>query len=109
MPEDDQYHEEIAALSELLPEEHVDGERRKHALTRSDLILIARLIKVMRYTTCSMGLTEDEVFIIRKAVRWLNRVLALIGLAVVTAILKMATGIFDKGFWSTVALKLKGV
>src|SRR5512133_3381854 len=109
MPEIDQYEEEISAIASLLPEEHEGQEHRKNALTRADLVLIARLIKMMRYTKCSMGLDEEEVILIKKAVKALNRVLSLIGLAVVTGILALATGMFNKGFWATIATKIGGV
>ena len=72
-------------LDELLPPDH-EGERRAHNLTRRDILAIATVIqKTAPPATCSMGLTAEEVAMIKRFLTWLNKSLALIGALIITA------------------------
>lgn len=62
------------------------AERRKHSLTRDDVLIIARIIQATSGQSCSMGLEQDEITTIKKFVSVVNRGAWAIGWMVVAAI-----------------------
>ncbi|QOX78728.1 hypothetical protein FY034_07230 [Trichlorobacter lovleyi] len=62
------------------------GERRKNNLTKDDVLIIARIIQAVSGRSCSLGFDENEVNIIKKVVKVLDRGAMAVGWLVVSAI-----------------------
>ncbi len=62
------------------------SERRKHSLTRDDVLIIARIIQATSGQSCSMGLEEKEITAIKKIVSVIDRGAMAVGWLVVSAI-----------------------
>ena len=74
---------QLDLILDALPEYHGDGERRKHALTKSDMGLIVTAIRVSAHNQpCSLSFTKEQAEDILKMVKERRRVLILIGAGV---------------------------
>ena len=99
-------------ILEALPEYHGnDGERRKHALTKSDMELIVAAIKVSAQNqACSLKFTEDQAADLLKMVNERKRILALIGAGTIFVLGWVGQKVLDlmvpgiwKKLWTSVA------
>ena len=100
-------------ILEALPEYHGnEGEpqRRKHALTRSDMELIIAAIKVSTLNQpCSLKFTEEQATDLLKIVKERKRILALIGaavLAVLGFIGQKTLDLLAPGIWKKIGLSI---
>lgn len=73
------------------------AERRKHSLTRDDVLIIARIIQATSGQTCSMGLEEGEISTLKKFVSVVNRGAWAIGWLVVSTLVVGVMSILGMG------------
>jgi hypothetical protein len=97
--------EEAFGLSEelrdlLTQDEPLIENRREHSLSNADLLTIAAIVKrVAPASQCSVGITPEEAFVIKRMLWWANKAFALVGFLVISAIVGTIIAIFSKGFW----------
>lgn len=95
-------------IIDMLPPEIEEADRRKHNLTRSDLMLIAKLIDAKSgHIVCSQ-FTQDEIVVGRKLIGAFNKTATIVGTLILTAIVIGAIGLTAKGFWATVYKMVTG-
>lgn len=82
-------------------------ERRQRTLTEDDLNAIIEAIKA--HGKCNMGLTFEEVTIVKKSLRAFNGAATLVGGLVITAIVGGLIAIFTRGFWASLLYGYKDV
>lgn len=78
------------------------SERR---LTEADVEAIAEAMK--GHTVCSMGLTNDEVTILKKLLSAFNKAAGIVGTIVLTAIVASLIAMLTKGFWVSLVSGVK--
>jgi hypothetical protein len=101
MPNEEAPFDIMVDILEMLPPEIEGVEKRKHSLTRDDLILIGRMIDAKgKHTVCTQ-FTQDEIAIGRKLIGWFNGASTLIGSAILLAIIGALIGFTAKGFWTS--------
>jgi hypothetical protein len=95
------FSDSVQEVISILPDYH-DGERREHALTKADALLVAQLIRVSIQGTPAMNLTESQVTSINAMIKERRKILALVGTATVTLFAwvgeKLLNAI-DPNFW----------
>ncbi len=52
---------ELQDIMDDLQDPPPGAEKRKNALTKDDIIIIARIVQAVSHKSCTRGLTEDEV------------------------------------------------
>lgn len=87
--------EELQEIMELLPEQS-KTENRKNALTRDDVLVIARVVQAISHKTCPR-FTADEVTFIKKIVNTVNKGILAVGYAVLAAI---GAGLVSLAWWA---------
>ena len=97
----------IKDILDLLPPEE-GNQRRKHNLTRNDLLLIDKMIEVRTSHVVCKQFTSDEVVIGRKLIGAFNGASKLIGSAVLMFFVVAILGFMSKGFWITLAKNITG-
>lgn len=75
----------------------MEKEQRKRVLTDADIEALADALK--QHSVCHMGLTSDEVSILKRILSALDNAAGIIGKVVLTAIVGTLIAIFTKGFW----------
>lgn len=75
-------------------------ERRQRTLTDEDIQAISIAFQT-HHPACNMGLTPEEVGILKKFLKAWGKATTLIGTVVLTALVLGFIGIFTKGFWIT--------
>lgn len=86
---------ELQEIMEGLPDPPGGTEKRAHALTRDDIIIIARIIKAVSHKSCTLKLTEDEVGKWKFLCGAFNKGILAIGWLIVAAVV----GGILKGTW----------
>ena len=74
----------LQLILDTLPEVHIEGTERKHALTKHDMRLIIDVNKVVAMNQpCSLKITNDQATAIVRMVDERRRVVALLGAVLV--------------------------
>lgn len=72
---------------------------RQRTLTDADIAAIATALHVQ--SACNVGLSADEVNMLKKFLKAFNKASGIVGTLVLTAIVAGLIAIFTKGFWIT--------
>lgn len=98
-------------LQEIMGDlEPTDGERRKHSLTKDDVLIIARIVQAVGGHNCARGFEENEVTIIKKLVAVFDKGAMAIGWLVVSAIVTAIIGLVMLGLKHSIhEIAVKGV
>jgi hypothetical protein len=80
-------------------------DRRERVLTDADLEALIELVKI--HNTCQMGLTSDEVSMLKRFLAAFDKAAGIVGKIVLTAVVVSALAIFTKGFWVSLATGIK--
>lgn len=83
-----------------------DKEQRSALLTEHDLDRIAELIAT-HATRCNLGLTADEVSTLKRFLTAFDGAASIIGKTILVSLLAILGAIITKGFWMSLAEKLK--
>lgn len=81
------------------------GEKRKNALTKDDVLIIARIVKALAHQQCGR-FTNDEVTTVKKHIGYFNKTANAIGTAFLFIIASSVAVIVTKGFWVALAEKI---
>ncbi len=88
--------EDLQEIMEMLPDPPASGEKRHNALTRDDVLIIAKIIQAMSHNECSMGLTPEEIGKIKTAVQLVNKGILGIGWLILAAVV---AGLLKATWW----------
>ena len=97
--------DELQDIMDELPEAPDGGEKRKNALTKDDVLIIARVVKAVSHQKCER-FSDDEVQTVRRFTIIINKTANAIGMAVLVAVGAGVVGIVTRGFWVTLAEKI---
>lgn len=75
-------------------------DRRQRVLTDDDVQAIAIAIQ-SHHPACNMGLTQEEVGILKKFLSAWGKATSIIGTVILIALITGFVGIFTRGFWIT--------
>ena len=75
-------------------------ERRKQVLTEDDLNAIGDKISLL-IPNCSLGLTVEDVRIIKNSLKAWKKATNIVGTVILTAIVITIIAVFTKGFWAS--------
>ena len=80
---------DLTDLEDIM-EDLTDGpageEKRKNVLTRSDVLVIARIVQAVSHKTCAMGFTPDEIGKVKTALKVLNGGILAVGYSILAAV-----------------------
>jgi hypothetical protein len=77
----------------------------ERTLTEQDITAITDALKV--HPVCSLGLTTDEVSILKRVISAFDIAAGIVGKAVLMVIVLGIIGMFTKGFWMTLITGVK--
>jgi hypothetical protein len=81
-------------IMKMLPDTPETSEKRKNALTRDDVMIIAKVVQAMGHKTCAMGFEPEEIDKLKTILNIVNRGILGIGwLIVATVTVACLTGI----------------
>lgn len=89
--------QDLQDIMDDLPEPPAGNEKRKHVLTKDDIIIIARIVQAVSHRSCAMGLEADEIKKIKTFFRVLNGGILAVGYAILAAI---GAGIVSAVVWA---------
>lgn len=88
---------DLQEIMDELPDPVSGSEKRKHALTKDDIVIIARIVQSVSHKSCTRGLTEDEVGKWKFLCGAFNKGILAVGWLVVAAIVG---GILKASWWA---------
>lgn len=80
---------DLAELQEImddLSDAPPEGEKRKNALTKDDVLIIAKIVQAVSHKSCAMGLTADEIGTLKTAIKTMNKGILVVGYAILGAV-----------------------
>ena len=77
---------ELQAIMDGLPPQPAGAEKRKHALTPDDIIIIAKVVQAVSHKSCAMGFTPDEISTVKRLVGTMNKGILVVGYAIMAAV-----------------------
>jgi hypothetical protein len=89
--------EELQDIMEDLQEAPAGSEKRRNALTRDDIMIIARVVQAVSHKSCTRGLTEDEVGKWKFVCGTFNKGILAVGWLLVAAVIG---GIMRGAWWA---------
>ena len=89
--------DDLQDIMEDLPDTPINGEKRKNALTKDDIIIIARIVQAVSHKSCAMGFTADEITLVKKIVNTMNKGILAVGYAIIAAV---GAGIVSVSWWA---------
>ncbi len=97
--------EDLQDIMNELPDTPNTAERRKNALTKDDILIIAHVVKAVSRSQCGR-FTDDEVITMKKHIGYFNKTANAIGTAILFVLTSGIIVIVTKGFWVTLAEKV---
>ena len=97
--------EDLQDIMSELPDTPDGSEKRRNALTKDDILIIARIVKAVGHQQCGR-FTEDEVITVKKHIGYFNKTATAIGTAILFVITSGIVVVITKGFWVTLAEKI---
>lgn len=97
--------EDLQDIMDELPDTPNTVEKRKNALTKDDVLIIARVVKAVSHQKCER-FSDDEVQTVRRFTIIINKTANAIGMAVLVAVGAGVVAIVTRGFWVTLAEKI---
>ncbi len=97
--------DELLDIMDELPEAPDGVEKRKNALTKDDVLIIAHVVKAVSHQKCER-FSDDEVQTVRRFTILINKTASAIGMAVLVAVGAGVVAIITRGFWVTLAEKI---
>lgn len=88
---------ELQLIMDDLPDAQPGQEHRQHALTKDDIMIIARVVQAVSHRACTMGLQPEEVKKFKAFIRTLNGGILAIGYAILAAI---GAGLMSALWWA---------
>jgi hypothetical protein len=74
-----------------------NSEKRKNALTKNDVLIIAKIVKAMSHTTCAMGFEPEEIAKVKTILKVLNGGILAVGYSILAAV---GAGMVALSVWS---------
>lgn len=78
--------EELQEIMDKLPEPPPGAEKRKHALTKDDVLIIAQVVQAVSHKSCAMGFTVEEIKTVKGVISTVNKGILVVGYAILTAL-----------------------
>lgn len=75
----------------------------QRTLTDADIEALTEAIKgaIKGHSVCNMGLTPEEVSVVKRLIHAFDKASGIVGTVVLTAIVLAVIAIFSKGFWAS--------
>lgn len=87
----------LQEIIESLGEAPEGSEKRKHVLTRDDILVIARIVQAVSHKTCTLGFTQEEVGLIKTTIKHVNRGMLAVGWLIIGAIVTGSLALLWRG------------
>lgn len=78
--------EDLQEIMNKLPDQREGTEKRKYALTKDDVLIIAQVVQAVSHKSCAMGFEVDEIKRLKGFVRTVNGGILAIGYAILATI-----------------------
>lgn len=88
---------DLQEIMDKLPDPPPGSEKRQNALTKSDVLIIAQIVRVVSHKSCAMGFTQDEITTVKRVILNMNRGILVVGYSILTAI---GAGMVSLIWWS---------
>lgn len=87
---------DLQEIMKMIPEVPAGVEQRKNALTRDDIMIIAKIVQAMSHNSCAMGFTTEEIGRIKTALNLVNKGILGVGWLIIAAI---TAGVIKATWW----------
>lgn len=81
---------ELSEIMAMLPDTSGQGEQRKNALTRADVMVIAKIVQATSHKVCAMSFTPEEVGKVKTVLSICNKGILGVGWTIMTTIVVAA-------------------
>lgn len=74
----------------------VGSDKRKNTLTPADVLIIAKIVQAVSHKSCAMGLTKEEISVVKRVIGTMNKGMLVVGYTILSAI---GAGIVSLVWW----------
>ena len=89
--------EDLQEIMDGLTDVPEGSEKRRNALTKDDILVIARVVQAVSHKSCAMGFTSNEISMIKRFVGTMNKGILAVGYAILAAV---GAGLVSIGWWA---------
>jgi len=77
---------ELQDIMDELADTPEGGEKRRNALTRDDILIIAKVVQAVSHKSCAMGFEPAEIALLKRTIKTINGGILAVGYAFLAAI-----------------------
>lgn len=89
--------EDLKDIMDDLGDAPAGGEKRRNALTKEDILIIARVVQAVSHQSCAMGFEPEEIRKLKQVIKTVNGGILAVGYAILAA---FGAGIVSVTIWA---------